>query len=206
MNHPTHERHRTQLIELRRRLRDDAAKTAGQALGPSGGQDDGDLSNAPFHLADGGTDEFLHDMSAALAENEVYLWQEINDAIRRIDAGDYGRCEGCGQPIARQRLDAMPYVRFCVTCAEKLQAGLPVNLNSGRPLSPADTLAPEGAMQESWRRDKSDPLDAGRNRVAIDGHAVGEPGGGAAIGGLAGSNSGDGSPELTDLQAAAGSG
>jgi hypothetical protein len=61
-------------------------------------------------------------------------------------------------------------------------------------------------MQESWRRDKSDPLDAGRNRVAIDGHAVGEPGGGAAIGGLAGSNSGDGSPELSDLQDAAGSG
>jgi hypothetical protein len=87
-----------------------------------------------------------------------------------------------------------------------LQSGLPVNLNSGRPLSPADTLAPEGAMQESWRRDNSDPLGAGRNRAAVDEHAVGEPGGGAAIGGLAGSNSGDGSPEVSDLQDAAGSG
>lgn len=206
MTRQSYEPYRTQLVDLRRRLRDDAAKAAGHALGPSGGQDDGDLSNAPFHLADGGTDEFMHGMSAALAENEVYLLREINDAIGRIDAGTFGRCEGCGQAIARQRLDAMPYVRFCVTCAERLQAGLPVNLNSGRPLSPADTLAPEGSMQESWRRDKSDPFGAGRNRVAIDEHAVGEPGGGAAIGGLAGSNSGDGSPELSDLQDAAGSG
>jgi DnaK suppressor protein len=206
MNHASTDLRRTALVELRRRLRDDATKTANQALGPAGGQENGDLSNAPFHLADSGTDEFLHDMSAALAENEVYLLQEINDAIGRIDAGAYGTCEGCGQAIARQRLDAMPYVRFCITCAEKLQAGLPVNLNSGRPMSPADTLAPEGSMQESWRRDKSDPLGAGRNRAAVDEHAAGEPGGGTAIGGLAGSNSGDGSPELSDLQDAAGSG
>jgi RNA polymerase-binding transcription factor DksA len=206
MSQSSNDGRRDQLVELRRRLRDDARLTASQALGPAGGQGHGDLSNAPFHLADAGTDEFLHDMSAALAENEVYLLREINDAIGRIDAGAYGCCEGCGQSIARQRLEAMPYVRFCVTCAEKLQAGLPVNLNTGRPLSPADTLAPEGSMQESWRRDASNPLGSGRNRSNVDEHAAGEPGGGAAIGGLAGSNSGDGSPELSDLQDAAGSG
>jgi RNA polymerase-binding transcription factor DksA len=206
MNSRGHEKYRTELIELRRRLRSDADTVAGQARRPSGGQENGDLSNAPFHLADSGTDEFLHDMSAALAENEAYLWQEIADALRRINDGNFGRCEGCGQTIPRQRLDAMPYVRFCVACADRLQAGLPVNLNTGRPRSPADTLAPEGAMQEGWRRDKSDPFGAGRNTVANDEHAVGEPGGGAAIGGLAGSNSGDGEPEVSDLQDAAGSG
>ncbi len=200
------ENYRTHLVQLRRRLRNDAATVAQQALGPSGGQENGDLSNAPFHLADEGTDEFLHDMSAALAENEAYLWREITDALRRIDSGRFGQCEGCGETVARERLDAMPYVRFCVRCADRLQAGLPVNLNTGRPLTPADTLAPEGSMQEDWHRDRSDPLDRGRNRVAVDEHAAGEPGGGAAIGGLAGSNSGDGAPEISDLQDAAGSG
>jgi RNA polymerase-binding transcription factor DksA len=187
-------------------MRNDAATVAQQALGPSGGQAGGELSNAPFHLADSGSDEFLHDMSAALAENEAYLWREIADAIGRIDAGSFGQCEGCGQEIAKPRLDAMPYVRFCIACADRLQSGLPVNLNTGRPQTPADTLAPEGAMHEGWRRDKADPLGGRRNLVANDEHAVGEPGGGAALGGLAGSNTGDGSPELADLQDAAGSG
>jgi RNA polymerase-binding transcription factor DksA len=200
------EKYRAHLIELRRRLREDAATVAGQALGPSGGQEDGALSNAPFHLADSGTEEFLHDMSAALAENEAYLWQEMTDALRRIDAGTFSRCENCSETIAAERLDAMPYARYCVECADRLQAGLPVNLNTGRPSKPADTLAPEGAMQEGWRRDRSSPLGEGRNQVANDAHAAGEPGGGAAIGGLAGSNSGDGEPEVSDLQDAAGSG
>jgi RNA polymerase-binding transcription factor DksA len=198
---------RRNLEQLRARIRDSAESVAEQALGPSGGQDGGDLSNAPFHLGDEGTEEFLHDMSAALAENEVYLLREIQDAIARIDNRDYGRCESCGRAIAAERLEAMPYARHCVRCAEKNHTGLNVNLNTGRPLSPADTLAPEGAMGESWRpADDAEVTSRRRNRAAVDGHAAGEPGGGSAVGGLAGSNAGRGDPELADLQDAAGSG
>jgi hypothetical protein len=135
------------------------------------------------------------------------LTSEINDALRRLDEGSYGRCESCGKQIPGARLDAMPFARYCVACAEKLQAGLDVNLNVGRPKSPSDTLVPEGAMQEDWTAARSWLTGAdGRHLVANDEHAAGEPGGGGTTGGLAGANSGDGEPEISELQDEAGSG
>jgi DnaK suppressor protein len=41
---------------------------------------------------------------------------EIDRAMAKIDAGSYGICEGCGQPIPRARLKALPYARLCVAC------------------------------------------------------------------------------------------
>jgi hypothetical protein len=157
-------------------------------------------------LADDGSDEFLFDVSAALAENEAYLHQEVDDALARLDDGRYGKCETCGKTIAAARLEALPFARDCIECAAKNSSGLAVSINNGRPLTPADTLAPEGAMEEGWRPMVEAAGGSGRNVQANDEHAAGEPGGGSAIGGLAGSNSGGGDPEISDLQDAAGSG
>lgn len=42
---------------------------------------------------------------------------DIEAALGRIDAGTFGRCEACGQPIAIERLDAIPFARHCVVCS-----------------------------------------------------------------------------------------
>ncbi len=44
---------------------------------------------------------------------------EIEDALRKLDDGGYGRCEACGGPIADARLEAMPAARLCISCASK---------------------------------------------------------------------------------------
>ena len=41
----------------------------------------------------------------------------IEQAIQRIDAGTYLICESCGETIPEARLLAMPYTRYCVSCA-----------------------------------------------------------------------------------------
>ena len=41
---------------------------------------------------------------------------EIEDALARIEAGSWGRCEACGGPIGRQRLLALPEARQCLDC------------------------------------------------------------------------------------------
>lgn len=207
MNEQTALRFRSELETLRNRLRGDAVAASAEALRPSGGQAGGELSNAPFHLGDGGSEELAQGLSAALAENEAYLHQEVDDALARLDNGCFGVCESCANVILPERLEAMPYVRYCTKCAAANQSGLDVNLDVGRPHTPADTLAPEGSMQEDWRVVEN-PLNGadGRHTVANDQHAAGEPGGGGATGGLAGSNSGDGEPQLADLQDEAGSG
>jgi len=44
---------------------------------------------------------------------------EVEDALERFDAGTFGRCETCGNPIPEARLEAMPAARHCINCASR---------------------------------------------------------------------------------------
>ena len=45
--------------------------------------------------------------------------EDVEAAIGRLEAGTYGLCEKCGQPISPARLEAMPAARLCITCASR---------------------------------------------------------------------------------------
>lgn len=45
---------------------------------------------------------------------------DLDLALERLEAGTYGMCERCGQPIAAERLIARPAARTCITCAAAL--------------------------------------------------------------------------------------
>ncbi len=45
--------------------------------------------------------------------------QQIERAIRRIDAEQYFDCTACGEPIGEERLRALPYANSCISCASK---------------------------------------------------------------------------------------
>jgi len=136
MNRKQIDHHRQQLEALIKRVRDDASAVAEAALSPSGGQMAGELSDAPTHFADRGSEEYMTEMNELFLENEQHIVTQSRAALERIEAGTYGRCENCGQEIARQRLEALPYTRFCVQCAGKSDLTPQVNLNSGRPTGP----------------------------------------------------------------------
>jgi DnaK suppressor protein len=42
--------------------------------------------------------------------------RDVEHALGRMDAGTYGTCDNCGQPIAEERLDALPAARLCLDC------------------------------------------------------------------------------------------
>lgn len=44
---------------------------------------------------------------------------QIKQAIARIDSGEYGICESCGEPIRAERLKVLPYSNLCIRCAEQ---------------------------------------------------------------------------------------
>ena len=44
---------------------------------------------------------------------------QINDALKRIDSGDYFSCSVCGQKIPSSRLELLPFSSRCVNCADK---------------------------------------------------------------------------------------
>jgi RNA polymerase-binding transcription factor DksA len=216
MNNGSLIQYRSKLKQLAERMRSDASAVIEQAREP-GGQGSGDLSNAPMHLGDRGTDEFLQDINATLMENEEYLVNEAHEALHRIDAGTFGRCEECGQAIPRERLDALPYARFCTSCAEAVgisgslaRINRPVATVLNRAPSPADeNLIPPETISDFAAHENPQFPDFDRRfdvEYPGDSHAAGTPGGGSAVGGLAGSNAGYGDPDVEDLEDAMGSG
>ena len=65
----------------------------------------------------------LVDTSLEVGERRTHEREEINDALLRIDLGEYGICEECGKPIELDRLEAMPATRFCKADARRKDAG-----------------------------------------------------------------------------------
>jgi len=43
---------------------------------------------------------------------------QVNEALARLDAGEYGSCKSCGNEIGAMRLEAQPYATLCIDCAE----------------------------------------------------------------------------------------
>ena len=87
-------------------------------------RDRSDLSNMPIHMADLGTDSCEIDNIIGLVDSERKILIEVNDALSRIEDGTYGICEGRGEPIPKQRLKAIPWARYCVSCATLLEKGI----------------------------------------------------------------------------------
>jgi DnaK suppressor protein len=55
----------------------------------------------------------------ALAGNLRESLSDVEDAIVKLDNGTFGTCEGCGQPISPDRLEAKPAAKLCMECASK---------------------------------------------------------------------------------------
>ena len=63
----------------------------------------------------------LEDMTADTLEREHRLLSEVEAALERLEEGEFGICQGCGQHIPQRRLEALPWARYCVPCAELRQ-------------------------------------------------------------------------------------
>ncbi len=111
--------YRQVLESLKSRLRGDLDQMTDEALGRDDGA--GNHSKVPLHLADLGTDNYDQEFTLGLIENEQETLDLVNEAIGRLATGVYGACLGCGQAIAKPRLQAIPYARHCIQCARKLE-------------------------------------------------------------------------------------
>jgi DnaK suppressor protein len=111
----------SELVSLRDRHNGDVSHLADEALRRTGGGAAGNLSNMPIHMADLGTDNFEQEFTLSLMQTEEQLIGEISAAIDRIKQGKFGQCEECAGGIPKARLQAVPYARYCVACARKLE-------------------------------------------------------------------------------------
>ena len=106
------EQFRKQLLDMGKRLEGDVAELARETSeAPSRrarGPDDG---------PDGTMTQLEQDMSLMI--NEQAIRDEIADALARIDAGSFGKCESCGSAICEASLQALPFAKDCIERARK---------------------------------------------------------------------------------------
>ncbi len=74
------------------------------------------------HAADRATDTYEEEKALGLRSHFEGELLDVEDALRRIDDGTYGKCAECGREIAPERLEAMPAARLCIDCQSKVKA------------------------------------------------------------------------------------
>jgi RNA polymerase-binding transcription factor DksA len=118
----------TRLLEERARIMREMGHLENTILKVNPRDSAGEVGGYSFHMADAGTDSMEREISFDIASKEGRLLREIDDALRRIYNGVYGICEASGKPIARARLEALPWARYTI----EEQAHMEMKQRAGR--------------------------------------------------------------------------
>ncbi|MBI4845949.1 MAG: TraR/DksA C4-type zinc finger protein [Candidatus Omnitrophica bacterium] len=110
---------RKMLVSLREKVSEEMRQLGGGSLRQSQREASGDLSAYTFHMADVASDSFDRELTWDRASVEQKVIFFIDEALKKIEEGSYGVCEGCSKKIGKERLKAIPYANFCRQCKEK---------------------------------------------------------------------------------------
>jgi RNA polymerase-binding transcription factor len=112
----------SELADVRETLETDAAglrRDIEQAESQVANRLEDGIRDAGDDEADAGAKTFEREHEFAMTSNARHLLEQTERAVARIDAGTYGACESCGQPIGKARLMAFPRAVLCVTCKQR---------------------------------------------------------------------------------------
>ena len=66
---------------------------------------------------------FEQQRDLALRERNELQLAAVEAALKRLDGGTYGTCVECGDPIATERLEALPWASHCIGCQRRVGRG-----------------------------------------------------------------------------------
>jgi DnaK suppressor protein len=75
-------------------------------------------------LADKAANSYTKEFLFGQTNTDRTMLALIDEALARIKAGSYGSCVECEEELQQKRLEAVPWARYCVNCAEKHEQGL----------------------------------------------------------------------------------
>ena len=74
--------------------------------------------------ADMAANAYTKELLISMSANDRRLLDLIDEALARVESGDYGECVNCGEPVQEKRLDAVPWARYCLRCQDLQERGL----------------------------------------------------------------------------------
>jgi len=112
------------LLEREKQRLEESIERLGEAgLDRTLGDSISEFSTYDNHPADVGTETFEREKDYGLRENQKTTLDMVEDALRRLDEGSYGRCRRCGRSISEARLEALPWAAYCLRCQAALEEG-----------------------------------------------------------------------------------
>jgi DnaK suppressor protein len=112
-------RQKERLLQLRDSVLDSMSGVAKDTLRSRA--EGSEASAFGMHQADAGSDAYDRDFALSLLSQEQDSLYEIEEALKRIEAGTYGICEISGKAIAHARLEALPFARYTVECQAQVE-------------------------------------------------------------------------------------
>lgn len=109
------------VFRLEARLRRRSSELRGEiarSLHPEGSAEAG-LADRRDEPEDDAVAALAHELDAASIERDGEELRAVEDALLRIEAGTYGACVVCGEPIEPARLEAVPHASRCTACAQR---------------------------------------------------------------------------------------
>lgn len=89
-----------------------------RSIGIDQDDENGSLGN---HIADDGSNVAEAERIVTVTEDFQFILAQVNAALERMNEGNYGICQRCGRPIGEERLEAFPYVAYCIECQSILE-------------------------------------------------------------------------------------
>ena len=81
-------------------------------------------SEATQDPADMAANAYTKELLFSMSNNDRRFLELIDEALVRIEAGEYGECVHCGEPVQEKRLEAVPWARHCLRCQDLQERGL----------------------------------------------------------------------------------
>jgi DnaK suppressor protein len=81
-------------------------------------------SEATQDPADMAANAYTKELLVSMSANDRQLLALVDEALERIESGEYGDCVHCNEPVQDKRLEAVPWARHCLRCQDLQERGL----------------------------------------------------------------------------------
>lgn len=108
------------IVEKRKEILDELETLKASMMDVQTGEYVTENSTYSLHMEQG-TDTMEREKTFLFASREGKFLNYLDDALKRIEKGDYGFCLDCGALIDKERLEAVPHAQLCIKC--KLKRG-----------------------------------------------------------------------------------
>jgi DnaK suppressor protein len=106
------------ILEKRNEILEELESLKSTMMDVTTGQYETENSTYSLHMEQG-TDAMEREKTFLFASREGKFLNYLDDALKRIERGDYGFCTECGNLIDRERLEAVPHAHQCINCKIK---------------------------------------------------------------------------------------